>query len=234
MPIRRLEALKLKVVAAADKAGTAKDAGFTGTERMGRQDHHGVPLGRGPPGRARGASWTPGTTPPPKPSMPGSVSPGHAAVIVHATGQLPAGVSASSDRSSKTTWWRRPPGSAPTSSVGSPAARSRPSNPTRPWWTPTRTSSSAPRSKPPGTSAHSRCTTTATAPPPDTSPSLPSLPAMLEQGHRCDDRAPTHARTGSPQRRTGRLTGGTAAGSRSPSSSSTCPPTTCTTRRPPP
>jgi hypothetical protein len=29
---RRIEALKLKVVAAADKAGAARDAGFTGTE----------------------------------------------------------------------------------------------------------------------------------------------------------------------------------------------------------
>ena len=107
--IRRLEALKLKMVAAADRAGTAKDAGFTDTNAwvaktttVSRSDaarqvalgHRSVDSGHDATAEALDA---------------GLVSPGHAAVIVHATGQLPDdGESRSSVRSSKPTWSRRP------------------------------------------------------------------------------------------------------------------------------
>ena len=69
--IRRLESYKLKLVAAADKAGVAKDAGFTGADAWLAKTTTVVACRRSPPGRAGESSWTPGTTPPPKPWMPG-------------------------------------------------------------------------------------------------------------------------------------------------------------------
>ena len=44
--------------------------------RLAREDHHRVPVGRGPPGRTRRRARAPGTTPPPKPSTPGWSHPG--------------------------------------------------------------------------------------------------------------------------------------------------------------
>ena len=89
---RRIEALKLKLVAAADQAGTAKDAGFTDTNAWvaktttvrrsdaARQVALATELDSGHDATAAALDA-------------GLVSPGHAAVIVNATGQLPDGVS---------------------------------------------------------------------------------------------------------------------------------------------
>ncbi|HEX5918554.1 MAG TPA: DUF222 domain-containing protein, partial [Nocardioides sp.] len=89
---RRIEALKLKVVASANQAGAAKDAGFTGpdawlarTTTVSRSDAaRQVTLANE---LETGHDATAGAL------DAGLVSPGHAAVIVHATGQLPDTVS---------------------------------------------------------------------------------------------------------------------------------------------
>jgi hypothetical protein len=90
--IRRLESLKLKLVASAEKAGTAQDAGFTDTSawvaktttvsrsEAARQVALANELGSGHDTTAEALDA-------------GLVSPGHAAVIVRATGQLADGVS---------------------------------------------------------------------------------------------------------------------------------------------
>jgi len=90
--IRRLEALKVKLVAIADQAGTAKDAGFTSTgawvaktttvshSDATRQVALAADLNSGHDATAEALDA-------------GLVSPGHAAVIVHATRQLPDTVS---------------------------------------------------------------------------------------------------------------------------------------------
>jgi hypothetical protein len=89
--IRRLESYKLKLVAAADSAGVAKDTGFTGADAWlaktttvsradaARQVALAADLGSGHDATAEALDA-------------GLVSPDHAAVIVRATGQLPAGV----------------------------------------------------------------------------------------------------------------------------------------------
>ena len=75
---RRLDALKLRMVAAADKAGAARDAGFTGTDAWLAKTTDRVPCGRGPTGRAghragvrarrhRRRPWTPGWSRPDTP-----------------------------------------------------------------------------------------------------------------------------------------------------------------------
>jgi len=90
--IRRLESLKLKMVVTADKAGVAQDAGFTGTAAWvaktttvsrsdaARQVALANQLDQGHDATATALDA-------------GLVSPGHAAVIVQATGQLPETVS---------------------------------------------------------------------------------------------------------------------------------------------
>ncbi len=89
---RRLDALKLKILAAADHAGTARDAGFTGTDAWtarhtntsrttaAREVHLATELEAGHDTTAQALDA-------------GLVSPAHAAVILHAADQLPAGVS---------------------------------------------------------------------------------------------------------------------------------------------
>ena len=89
---RRLEAMKLKLVAAANKAGTAKDVGFTGADAWlartttvsrsaaARQVDLATELDSGHDTTAEALDA-------------GLVSPDQAAVIVRATGQLPARVS---------------------------------------------------------------------------------------------------------------------------------------------
>ena len=132
------------------------------------------------------------------------------------------------------TWWRRRAGSAPTSYAGSPAGRSRPSNPTRRGRRPRERAGPLRGTSSPGqVLAHAARQRRRHHHRPLHRP----RPRRRDpgQGHRHDDRTPTDARARLRQRhRTGRSTGGTAAGSRSPSSSSTCPPTTCTPRPPPP
>ncbi len=91
---RRLEAVKLKVLAAADRAGTAKSAGFTGTDAWtakhtntsrttaAREVHLATELEAGHGHEATAEALDAGL-----------VSPAHAAVILHAGTQLPPTVS---------------------------------------------------------------------------------------------------------------------------------------------
>jgi hypothetical protein len=90
--IRRLESLKLKLVAAADQAGTAQDAGFTGTAAWVAKT---TTVSRADAARqvALATELESGHDATAAALGAGLVSPGHAAVILHATGQLPAGVS---------------------------------------------------------------------------------------------------------------------------------------------
>jgi hypothetical protein len=89
---RRIESLKLKVVAAADKAGSAQDAGFTDTNAWVAKT---TTVSRADAARqvALATALESGHEATATALQTGLVSPGHAAVIVHATGQLPAGVS---------------------------------------------------------------------------------------------------------------------------------------------
>ena len=176
--------LKLKLVAAADTAGVAKDAGFTGADAWLAKT---TTVSRADAARqvALAAELDSGHDATAEALDAGLVSPEHAAVIVHATGQLPDTVSdASSARSSRQRWWRRRPGSAPTSSAASRAGRSRPSNPTRRRGRPRERAHPHRRASRPGEVLTDACTTTATAPPPDTSPSPPWPP-------RCSARSST-------------------------------------------
>ena len=91
--IRRLESLKLKVVAAAAKAGAAQDAGFTGPDAWLAKN---TSVSRADAARqvALAKDLDTGHDTTATALEEGLVSPGHAAVIVNAAGQLPAGVSA--------------------------------------------------------------------------------------------------------------------------------------------
>jgi len=90
---RRIEALKLKVVAAADQAEIAKDAGFTGADAWLAKT---TTVSRGDAARqvALAADLESGHDATAEALEAGLVSPEHAAVIVRATGQLPDTVSA--------------------------------------------------------------------------------------------------------------------------------------------
>src|SRR6187401_2045137 len=90
---RRLEALTLKLVAAADKAGAAKDAGFTGADAWLAKT---TTVSRGDAARqvALAGELDSGHDATADALDAGLVSPEHAAVIVRATGQLPDTVSA--------------------------------------------------------------------------------------------------------------------------------------------
>jgi len=89
--IRRLQSLKLKLVAAADKTGAAKDAGFTGTGAWVAKT---TTISRADAARqvALATELEAGHDATAEALDTGLVSPGHAAVILHATGQLPSGV----------------------------------------------------------------------------------------------------------------------------------------------
>jgi hypothetical protein len=90
--IRRLESLKLKLVAAADTAGSAQDAGFADTTSWVAKR---TAVSRSDAARqvALATELEYGHEATAAALEAGLVSPGHAAVILHATGQLPAGVS---------------------------------------------------------------------------------------------------------------------------------------------
>ena len=83
-----MEALKLKVVAAADQAGVAKDAGFTGADAWLAKT---TTVSRADAARqvALATELESGHDATAEALDAGLVSPEHAAVIVHATGQLP-------------------------------------------------------------------------------------------------------------------------------------------------
>jgi hypothetical protein len=89
---RRIEALKLKVVAAADQAQVAKDAGFTGADAWLAKT---TTVSRADAARqvALAADLDSGHDATAGALGAGLVSPEHAAVIVRATGQLPDTVS---------------------------------------------------------------------------------------------------------------------------------------------
>ena len=90
---RRIEALKLKVVAAADQAEVAKDAGFTGADAWLAKT---TTVSRADAARqvALAGELDSGHDATAEALDAGLVSPEHAAVIVRATGQLPDRVSA--------------------------------------------------------------------------------------------------------------------------------------------
>ena len=90
--IRRLEAYKLKLVAAADSAGVAQDAGFTGADAWLAKT---TTVSRSDAARqvALAADLDAGHEATAEALDAGRVSPEHAAVIVRATGQLPNTVS---------------------------------------------------------------------------------------------------------------------------------------------
>ena len=94
---RRIEALKLKVVAAADQAGVAQVAGFTGPDAWLAKT---TTVSRSDAARqvALAADLDAGHDATAEALDAGLVSPGHAAVIVRATGQLPARSALSSAR----------------------------------------------------------------------------------------------------------------------------------------
>jgi hypothetical protein len=89
---RRIESLKLKVVAYADQAGAAKDAGFTDTTAWVAKT---TTVSRSDAARevALATELESGHDATAQALDAGLVSTGHAAVIVNATGQLPDGVS---------------------------------------------------------------------------------------------------------------------------------------------
>jgi hypothetical protein len=90
--IRRLESYKLKLVAAADSAGVAKDAGFTGADEWLAKT---TTVSRSDAARqvALAGELDSGHDATAEALDAGLVSPEHAAVIVRATGQLPDTVS---------------------------------------------------------------------------------------------------------------------------------------------
>jgi hypothetical protein len=95
---RRLEAVKLKVLASADRAGTAADAGFTGTDAWVART---TTVTRTTAARQVGLARELGTGGHDATTTAldaGLLSPAHAAVIVRAGAQLPAGVSDSQRR----------------------------------------------------------------------------------------------------------------------------------------
>jgi len=91
--IRRLESFKLKLVAAADSAGVAKDAGFTGADAWLAKTTI-VSLADAARQVALASELDSGHDATAEALDAGLVSPEHAAVIVRATGQLPDNVSA--------------------------------------------------------------------------------------------------------------------------------------------
>ena len=150
---RRIESLKLKVVAAADQAGTAKDAGFTNTGAWVAKT---TTVSRSDAARqvALAAELDSGHDATATALDAGLVSPGHAAVIV----QRHRTTTRHGER-------RAAPGGRSTPGGEGRSVQPRPAPPARPpgdrgrrtrpdaSWTPTRTSWSAPRNKPPRTSA---------------------------------------------------------------------------------
>jgi hypothetical protein len=89
---RRLEAVKLKVLASADRSGAAADAGFTGTDAWAAR-HTTTPRAKAAREVRLATDLASGHDATAAALDAGLVSPAHAAVIVHATDRLPDGVS---------------------------------------------------------------------------------------------------------------------------------------------
>ncbi len=88
---RRVEALKLKVLAAADRAGAARQAGFTGTDAWTAR-HTNTSRSRAARAVALATELEAGHDTTVEALDDGLVSPAHAAVILQAASELPAGV----------------------------------------------------------------------------------------------------------------------------------------------
>ena len=145
---RRVDAVKLKLLAAADKTGTAADAGFTGTDAWAAKNTT-VPRATAARQVALATELETGAHHATAAALDqGLVCPGHAAVILNAGQQLPHTLSKEQRRVVED-WSSRPNASTPTSCAGSPAAPSRRSNPTRTPSTPMRTSRSSGASRSP-------------------------------------------------------------------------------------
>ena len=229
-----VEAVKLKVVAAADRAGAAADAGFTGTEAwVARQ----TTTSRGDAARQVALATeleSGGHDATAEALDAGLVSPAHAAVILRAGRDLPAGVSEAQRQSGRggaggegaTVRPRPAPPDRPPRHRG---RRTRPERGRRPRErADAHRGTSRPGQEPADPPRQRRRHHHRTLHHPRPGRRDPA------QGDRRDDRTPTdaHTRTERPERPAS--TGGTAAGSPSPSSSNTCPPSTCTPRPPPP
>ncbi len=91
--IRRVEAVKLKMLAAADRAGAARAAGFCGTDAWTAR-HTNTSRSHAAREVALATELSSGHDATAQALEEGLVSPAHAAVILHAADQLPAGVSA--------------------------------------------------------------------------------------------------------------------------------------------
>ena len=235
--IRRLESFKLKLVAAADSAGVAKDAGFTGADAWLAKT---TTVSRADAARqvALAAELDSGHDATAEALDAGLVSPEHAAVIVRATGQLPDGVTAEQRQMVE-------------ASLVAKAARFSPDQLRRlarraiEAVEPDQTVVDAHENeliRSEEQAARAKCSLTLHDNGDGTTTGHFTIPALAAAmlGKVIDAmtaprrmREPAASGLGEP-RRTVRSTGGTAAASRSPSSSSTCPPTTCTPRPPPP
>ena len=233
--IRRLEALKLKLVAAADQAGTAKDAGFTDTNAWVAKT---TTVSRSDAARqvALATELESGHDATAEALDAGLVSPGHAAVIVQATGQLPEGVSAEQRQVVEASLVEKAGRFSPDQlrRVARRAIEAVEPDQTRGRRPRERARPHRGASRPGQVLAHAARQRRRHHHRTLHRPRPRRRDPGQDPGR--DDRTTTHARARLRQRnsRTGRSTGGTAAGSRSPSSSSTCPPTTCTPRAPPP
>ena len=150
---RRIEALKLKVVAAADQAKVAKDSGFTGADAWLAKT---TTVSRSDAARqvALATELESGHDATAEALDAGLVSPEHAAVIVRATGQLPDTVSEEQRRTVEATLVEKAARFSPDQLRRIARRAIEAVEPDQTWSTPTRTSSSAPKNKPPGTSAH--------------------------------------------------------------------------------
>ena len=231
--IRRLESYKLKLVAAADSAGVAKDAGFTGADAWLAKT---TTVSRADAARqvALAGELDSGHDATAEALDAGLVSPEHAAVIVRATGQLPDRVSEEQRQVVEATLVEK-------------AARFSPDQLRRI----ARRAIEAVEPDQKIVDAHEnelirseeqaardKCSLTLHDNGDGTTTGHFTIPALAAAmlGKVIDAMtAPRRMREpGSTRAQTGPSTGGTAAASRSPSSSSTCPPTTCTPRPPPP
>ena len=219
------------MVAAADQARIAKDAGFTGPTRgsprpptvsradAARQVALATELEAGHDATAAALDA-------------GLVSPGHAAVIVHATSQLPHTVSEEQRQVVEAPLVEK-------ASRFSPDQLRRVARRAIEAVEPDQTVVDAHENelvRCEEQAARDKCSLTLHDNGDGTTTGHFTIPALAAAilGKVIDAMtAPRRMRERVPRTQTGPSTGGTAAGSRSPSSSSTCPPTTCTPRPPP-
>ena len=147
-----MEALRLKLVAAAEQAGTAKDAGFTNTSAWVAKT---TTVSRSHAARqvALATELNSGHDATAEAFHAGLVSPGHAAVIVQATGQLPESPSAEQRQVVEAHLVKKAARFSPDQLRRLARRAIEAVEPDQTVVAPTRTSSSAPKNKPLKTSA---------------------------------------------------------------------------------